>query len=55
MPGKGGIDYEVYLRNVVALPHEAPLMLEHLRTPEEYDQARAYVLNKAKVIGIRSA
>lgn len=47
MPGKGGLDYITYLRNVVALPREVPVLLEHLRTPEEYDEARQYVMKKA--------
>lgn len=52
MPGRGGMDYATYLRNVTALPHEVPLMLEHLRTAEEYDEARLYVMKMAKDTGI---
>lgn len=52
MPGRGGMDYATYLRNVTALPREVPLMLEHLRTPEEYDEARLYVMKVAKDTGI---
>ncbi|MCP1383420.1 sugar phosphate isomerase/epimerase family protein [Runella salmonicolor] len=52
MPGRGGMDYATYLRNVTALPREVPLMLEHLRTPEEYDEARLYVMKMAKDTGI---
>jgi sugar phosphate isomerase/epimerase len=55
MPGKGGMDYSAYLRNVTALPREAPLMLEHLRTPEEYDQARLFVMKRAEELDIRLA
>ncbi len=47
MPGRGGMDYAAYLRNVVSLPQEVPLMLEHLRTPDEYDEARKFVIGKA--------
>ncbi|CCH57076.1 Xylose isomerase domain protein TIM barrel [Fibrisoma limi BUZ 3] len=47
MPGRGGMDYATYLRNVTALPREIPLMLEHLRTAEEYDEARQFVIKKA--------
>jgi len=47
MPGRGGMDYLTYLRNVTALPREIPLMLEHLRTPEEYDEARQFVIRTA--------
>jgi sugar phosphate isomerase/epimerase len=47
MPGRGEMDYGTYLRNVTALPQEVPLLLEHLRTPEEYDEARQFVINQA--------
>ena len=52
MPGRGGLNYEVYLRSVTALPREVPLMLEHLRTAEEYDEARGFVIRKATEAGI---
>jgi sugar phosphate isomerase/epimerase len=55
MPGKGGMDYKAYLLNVTALPQQAPLMLEHLRTSQEYDQARQFVIEKAGVLGISLA
>ena len=55
MPGKGGIDYAAYLMNVVSLPQEAPFMLEHLRTPDEYDQARQFVMQKSAGLGIQFA
>ncbi|AKD58315.1 sugar phosphate isomerase/epimerase family protein [Spirosoma radiotolerans] len=47
MPGRGNLDYAAYLRNVTSLPQEVPLMLEHLRTAEEYDEARQFVIRKA--------
>ena len=49
------MDYATYLRNVTALPREVPLMLEHLRTAEEYDEARLYVMKVAKDTGISLA
>ena len=55
MPGRGSMDYATYLRNVTALPREVPLMLEHLRTAEEYDEARLYVMKVAKDTGISLA
>lgn len=55
MPGRGSMDYAAYLRNVTALPREVPLMLEHLRTAEEYDEARLYVMKVAKETGISLA
>ena len=52
MPGRGTLDYMAYIRNVTALPRDIPFMLEHLRTPEEYDQARQFVIRKAAEAGI---
>ena len=36
IPGRGQIDYATYLRELTQLPVDAPLMLEHLKTAEEY-------------------
>jgi sugar phosphate isomerase/epimerase len=55
VPGRGGIDYRAYLRNIVALPFEAPLMLEHLTTPEEYEEGKLYILKIAGELGISVA
>jgi sugar phosphate isomerase/epimerase len=52
MPGRGGMDYVTYLRNVTALPRTVPLMLEHLRTPQEYDEARLFIIKTAQETGI---
>ncbi len=55
VPGRGVIDYKAYLRNLAALPKEAPLMLEHLKTPAEYDEGRAYIRKNAAEIGVTFA
>ncbi|GAB3712201.1 hypothetical protein GCM10027592_50480 [Spirosoma flavus] len=55
MPGRGGMDYVAYIRNVTSLPQEVPLLLEHLRTPEEYDEARQYVIGQAEKAGVSLA
>ncbi|MBD2700211.1 sugar phosphate isomerase/epimerase [Spirosoma sp. BT702] len=55
MPGRGGMDYVAYIRNVTSLPQEVPLLLEHLRTPEEYDEARQYVISQADKAGVMLA
>ena len=52
MPGSGGLDYAAYLRNVTSLPQEVPLLLEHLRTAEEYDKARQFMIGKAADVQI---
>lgn len=53
IPGTGSLDYETFLRRLAALPNDAPLMMEHLRNAEEYDQARKYILGLAPEVGVR--
>jgi len=47
IPGRGEIDYAAYLRELSKLPVDAPLMLEHLKSAEEYDEGRAYIQRTA--------
>jgi sugar phosphate isomerase/epimerase len=51
-PGTGSIDYTTFLRRLAALPHEAPLMLEHLSNAEEYANARKYLFDLAPEAGV---
>jgi sugar phosphate isomerase/epimerase len=51
-PGTGVLDYATYLDRLASLPHEAPLMIEHLAGAEEYDKARLHVLEVGKKGGI---
>ncbi len=55
IPGRGGIDYRAYLKNIVALSPDAPLMLEHLSKPEEYEEGKEYILHIANEIDIKMA
>lgn len=55
VPGRGGIDYQTYLANIVALPFEAPLMLEHLSTQAEYEEGKQHILKLAKGMRIELA
>jgi sugar phosphate isomerase/epimerase len=50
--GTGGLDYKVFLTELSKLKN-VPLMLEHLKTAEEYDQAAASVRNTGTSIGIK--
>ena len=52
VPGRGEIDYATYLRQLSLLPAEAPLMLEHLSTAEEYQEGQAYIRKIAAQEGI---
>ncbi len=55
VPGRGGIDYRAYLANITALPFEAPLMLEHLSTPAEYEEGKQHILKLAGEMRIELA
>ena len=52
VPGRGSVDYRAYLRQLANLPVDAPLMLEHLKTPEEYDEGRAYIMKIGREEGL---
>lgn len=52
LPGTGSLDYATYLKRLVQLPQQPPLMIEHLKTKEEYDQAREYIMGVGKKNGI---
>jgi sugar phosphate isomerase/epimerase len=51
IPGRGQIDYATYLKELTTL--DAPLMLEHLNTAEDYAEARTYVHRIATQSGIK--
>ncbi len=52
-PGLGALDYRTFLREMNKLDPDTPLMLEHLATEEEYDQAATHVRSVAAAVGIR--
>jgi sugar phosphate isomerase/epimerase len=43
VPGRGQIDYTRYLTELSKLPQAPTLMMEHLKTAEEYDEAARYI------------
>jgi sugar phosphate isomerase/epimerase len=55
VPGRGELDYATYLRELTKLPVDAPLMLEHLQTPEEYAEGRTYIRAVGDRIGVTFA
>jgi len=55
VPGRGEVDYRTYLRELSKLPHDAPLMIEHLKTAAEYDEAKQYILKVGREVGISFA
>jgi len=51
-PGEGGLDYGAFLQELAKLPADTPLMLEHLKTTEEYAAAAEHVRSVARREGI---
>jgi len=49
------VDYAAYLRELSMLPVDAPLMLEHLKTAEEYEEGKRYIQKVAAQTGISFA
>ncbi|HEV3201300.1 MAG TPA: TIM barrel protein [Bryobacteraceae bacterium] len=55
IPGRGAIDYRTYLTELAQCPVEAPLMLEHLKTAEEYEEGKQYILRTGRAAGVQFA
>lgn len=55
VPGRGQLDYRQYLRQLSRLPVDAPLMLEHLKTPEEYNEGSKCIQQVAQEVGLSLA
>ncbi len=47
VPGRGILDYDTFLRRVAAAPRELPLIIEHLKDPEEVIEAAAFIRRRA--------
>lgn len=55
IPGRGELDYRAYLLGMAGLPNDAPLMIEHLKGAEEYDEARNHILKVGRDLGLAFA
>ena len=51
-PGQGVLDYATYLKRLATLPNDVPLMLEHLKSAGEYDQARRHIMDVGQKSGV---
>jgi sugar phosphate isomerase/epimerase len=52
-PGLGKLDYGVFLSELNKLDQDTPLMLEHLKSAEEYSHAASHVRSVASRMGIK--
>jgi sugar phosphate isomerase/epimerase len=51
IPGRGQINYSTYLKELTTV--DAPLMLEHLKSAQDYAEARAYIHRVADQSGVK--
>lgn len=55
IPGTGEIEYAPILEELSRLPVDAPLMMEHLKTADEYAQGAAHIRSVAEKVGVKFA
>lgn len=55
VPGRGQIDYSAYLQELSKLQRDVPLMMEHLKTPGEYEEGARYIRHVAAAAGLTFA
>ncbi|MDZ7638555.1 MAG: TIM barrel protein [Bryobacterales bacterium] len=55
VPGRGDLDYRPYLTELSKLPQQPPLMLEHLKTAEEYTEGAEHIRKVAEGLGLNFA
>lgn len=51
-PGKGHLEYGVFLKAVHDLDPDLPIMMEHMKSAEEYQEAAAYIRRRAREVGL---
>ncbi len=55
IPGRGSVDYAAYLTEIAKLPQRPPLMLEHLKTAEQYQEGADYIRRVGVQAGVAFA
>ncbi len=55
IPGRGQIDYAPILAGLARLPQAPPLMMEHLKTAEEYDEGKRHIQKVGAQVGVAFA
>ncbi len=53
--GRGWVNYKTYLTELAKLNVDAPLMLAHVKSPEEYEEGKQYSLKQGKEVGVTFA
>jgi len=53
LPGTGNLDYETFLRELDTLGPDVPLLIEHLSSEEQFDQAAAFIRKTAEEVGVK--
>ncbi len=53
VPGTGSLDYKTFLRRLAELPQQPPLMLEHLKTAEEYAAGAKHIVSVGTGLGLK--
>ena len=53
--GEGAIDFATYLKRLIALDQDAPLMIEHMKNAEEYERCQQKIFEVGKAEGIEFA
>lgn len=54
VPGRGRLDYGVYIAEIERLGGHLPLMVEHLETEAEYREASDYIRGVARSMGVKA-
>lgn len=52
VPGRGALDYAAILRRTAAFGRELPLIIEHLGSPADVDEALTYIRQQAEECGL---
>lgn len=55
IPGRGQVSYQTFLTELASLAAPVPLMLEHLKTAEEYTEGREYIRKVGLEAGLKFA
>ncbi len=52
VPGRGSLDYATFLRRTAASGREMPLIIEHLSSPADVEEALTYIRRQAEECGL---